>query len=695
MIGQTISHYRILSQIGEGGMGVVYAAEDTRLGRRVAVKLPTASSDEKRYRSRFLREARSVSALNHPHIASVYDYGETPEGQPYIVMELVSGRTLSDLLQSSALTLARAVEITEDVAEALAEAHRRGVVHRDIKPSNVLINDRGEVKVLDFGLAKQLNEEHNVASSPDAQTLLDTHTRSDVVIGTPLYLSPEQARGAPVDARSDLFTLGALLYECVAGRPAFSGANVIEIGGQVLHVHPPPPSQFNPRVPPELDRIALKALEKKPENRYQSADEMIADLRAVYAKLSHADTARTRRLVTTAGGRSSALLTLSDTLRRPRLSPAAFLAALVVVLVAVWGYARWRAPTLHKPLPEAVEWYERGTNLLRDGAYDQASRALERAVERDGNFALAHAALAEAWTELDYIDRAREELVRVSALVPDHSVLPQLDALYLNAIRFTALREFGRAAESYAEVARLRPGEPEVYVDLGRAYERTDETQKAVESYLTATDRDPRYATAYLRLGILYGRQSELPSALATFEKADALYREAGNAEGHAEVLFQRGYLFNVTGKFPEARQDLQRALDLARANQNQYQRIQALLALSSVFFTDNRQSSGAEQYAREAVELAQSNGMHNLTARGLVDLGNIFMTRGDYGEAEKHYRQALDFAQRYKARRNEARALLALGSVLIQQIKTDEGIRAVEQALAYYQPGGFRQETV
>ena len=241
MIGRTISRYRILSRLGEGGMGVVYVAEDMNLGRRVALKVPTAAA-AKNYRARFLREARAVSALSHPHIATVYDYGETAEGQPFIVMELVSGSTLGDLLQSSALTIARAVEIIEDVAGALAEAHRRGVIHRDIKPSNILINDRGEVKVLDFGLAKQLETE-GVSSDadPDAKTLLSTQTRSDVVVGTPLYLSPEQARGAPVDARSDLFALGALLYECLAGRPAFSGANVIEIGAQVLHVHPPPP----------------------------------------------------------------------------------------------------------------------------------------------------------------------------------------------------------------------------------------------------------------------------------------------------------------------------------------------------------------------------------------------------------------------------------------------------------------------
>src|SRR5919112_1110993 len=176
MIGKNISRYKILGQVGEGGMGVVYVAEDTVLGRRVAVKIPHAGREENHYRARFLREARAVSKLRHPNIAAVYDYGETPDGQPYIVMELVSGQTLGDLLAGPGISLARAVEVVRETAEALTEAHRRGVVHRDIKPSNVIVDDDGEVKVLDFGLAKQL---HEGFADSEAQKLLSARTRSD------------------------------------------------------------------------------------------------------------------------------------------------------------------------------------------------------------------------------------------------------------------------------------------------------------------------------------------------------------------------------------------------------------------------------------------------------------------------------------------------------------------------------------
>lgn len=264
MIGRTISHYRIVEKLGEGGMGIVYLAEDTLLGRRVAIKTlhATAGSQDNRFRTRFLREARAISALSHPHIATIYDYGETDASEPYIVMELIKGTTLSDLMVKEKLTIPRAIEIIEEVAEALAEAHRLGIIHRDIKPSNVAINERGGVKVLDFGLAKQLDL--SAASGPERPTLLHTQTQDGVVVGTPMYLSPEQAMGEDVDNRSDLFAVGVLLYECIAGKPPFSGRTAADICTRIIRDDPPPPSKFNSDVSRELDRISLKALAKSP-----------------------------------------------------------------------------------------------------------------------------------------------------------------------------------------------------------------------------------------------------------------------------------------------------------------------------------------------------------------------------------------------------------------------------------------------
>ncbi len=375
MIGQTVSHYRIVKKLGEGGMGTVYLAEDTHLGRNVAIKFLSDSHDQ-HYRARFLREARAVSALSHQHIAIIHDYGETAEQQPFIVMEYIKGETLSELLHRSALTIARAVEIIEAVGEALGAAHARSIVHRDIKPSNVMVDERAMVKVLDFGLAKQLQEEV-AAISPDANTLLGSRTSSHAVVGTPLYLSPEQAMGTSVDARSDIFALGALLYECLTGKPAFSGGSILEIGAQIIHFNPPPPSSINRRVPAQLDRITLKALAKRPESRYQSTAEMISDLRSARSTLTE-DDHRTQRLEPMRTRHSSTLQSISEKLRRPRVSIGFFVLAMLVVIVGVWYFVQWIKSK--PPLPFQTLAVSKITNT---------GKSLNAAISPDGKY-IAH-----------------------------------------------------------------------------------------------------------------------------------------------------------------------------------------------------------------------------------------------------------------------------------------------------------------
>ena len=696
MIGRTISHYHILGQVGEGGMGVVYVAEDTRLGRRVAVKIPHAGRDERHYRSRFQQEARSASKLNHPNIAAVYDYGEGPDGQPFIVMELVAGQTLGDILTGPGLSLQRAVEIIGDVASALSEAHRRGVVHRDIKPSNVIINDRGEVKVLDFGLAKQLEDVHASAgpSSPEAQTLLATHTRSDVVIGTPLYLSPEQARGARVDGRSDLFALGALLYECVAGRPAFSGSNVIEIGAQVLHVDPAPPSHFNPLVPPDLDRLVLKALAKKPEERFQTADEMADELARVGVQLGGAATVRTRRLATGPYSmRTSALTTLTQNLRRPRFSPLTLILALSVALLGVWAVARWSRPGPHVPSPEALSPFEEGVKAMRDGAYYRASLLFKEAVERDDQFTLAYARLAEARFEMDFLDAAKDDLLTIPSLDRARDALPERDRLYLDAVTATVRRDTAGAVAAYRRLAALDPNSPQVHVDLGRALERHNQTREAINSYTEAATRSPTYPAAHLRLGILHARQRNLPAALQNFQRAEELYAASADphsAEGMAEVAFQRGRLFVEQGRQPEAKRELERALDLAERARNIHQQVRVNLQYSYL-----EAEPAAISRARGAVETAEANGMHDQAAYGQVTLGNLALyKRQDREEAERLYRRALDSARAHRVKRYEAFALVNLGNLHVMQGRFDDALPLLERALSFYREGGYHKET-
>ncbi len=694
MIGQVVSHYRILEGLAKGGMGEVYLAEDTNLGRRVAIKFPMLESHERDYRARFLREARAVSELSNPHIATLFDYGETSEGRPFLVMEYIRGRTLNRLVRKGQLTVSRVLEIIEAVASALDEAHSRGIVHRDIKPSNIMVDDRGQVKVLDFGLAKQLNEDKIHESEPEAQTLLAVHTRSGAMIGTPAYLSPEQAMGGEVDGRSDLFALGGVFYECVTGKAAFPGTSLIEIAANVLHLEPPPPSSVNSTVPPELDSIILKALAKNPEKRYQSAAELISDVRSVRGVLQEdlGNTLIQPMSSAASTTRHTTLTNFSQMLRRPRVPLWYILVATSVVIVGAGILWRWWRPAPHLPPAEARNWYEVGTNALQDGSFYQASKALEQAISIDDKFALAHARLAESLIELDYLDRAKDELLRAGSLASDRSLLPKTDALYIDAISATGRHDYLAAIESYATIVKQSADseKPRVLVDLGRAYEKNEDIKKAIEAYTEASNRNPHYATTFLHLGVLYGRQRDLPNALTAFDKAEQTYQALGNLEGRTEVVYQRGALFNQLGKLSDAKVQLDQALTLAAASDNTSQKIKTLLQLSTVA-VDAGQTAQATDYARDAVALAQKNGMENLSAQGLTDLGYSFLVRGQPDEAEKYFQQSLESAQRVKARSNEARARGAMASLRQQQNKPDEVIQYLEPALTFYQQAGYR----
>jgi serine/threonine protein kinase/tetratricopeptide (TPR) repeat protein len=715
MIGQTFSHYRITKRLGKGGMGEVYAGEDIELGRRVALKFPTADENEASFYARFRREARAISALSHPHIATVYDYGETPSGQPFIVMELVQGCSLGDLLRDGKLSLSRKLEIIEQTAEALAEAHRHGVVHRDIKPSNLMINERGAVKVLDFGLAKHFGRPAHKAANREADmeaaTLLASSTQQGVMVGTPLYFSPEQARGLPADPRSDLFALGIVLYESIAGRHPFAGANLIETISQILFVDPEPPSNANNPIPLELDQIALRLLSKQLETRYQNADELIADLRAVQNTLTedgHVEgnsngTGECKTI--TKGGRPNAStdshgveisarpVTNEDKQRRKRIFATVISGVVALCLLAgVWIFAPWSQAEIYRPPPEAFHWYETGVKALRDGAPLNASRAFERALGIDNRFALASARIAEALNELDYTDRAKNELLRIQSL-DEQARLATPDRLYLEAITATVRRDFARAIATYRQLVSLEPNSPAVHFDLGRAYERADKLNESLASYIRATELDARYAAAFMRAGILYGRRQDLAAAANAFDSAESLYRDLGNAEGRAETIYQRGVFFSNLERVAEARAQFQSALELARANGNDYQQIRALFQLSYVLTTEGNPQQ-AEIHATEAINQARRLGMENLAASGLIHLGNVFFARESTPEAEEYFRQSLETARRIGARSIEARAQLSLGSLHIQRGNIDEGAREVEQALIYYQQGGYGAQT-
>ncbi len=330
MAGTTVSHFRVAGRLGAGGMGVVYQADDLKLGRKVALKFLPDLAHDPEVLGRFRREARAASALNHPNICTVYEIDEH-EGRPFMAMELLEGQPLNHLIGGKPLSVERVVAIGEDVADALAAAHARGIIHRDIKPANIFTIRDGRAKVLDFGLAKHLTQAKG-ASTTTAETL--AATAFGVTLGTCAYMSPEQALGKELDARTDLFSFGVTLYESATGMQPFQGKTTAEIYDAILHRAPTPPLQLNPKIPLKLLEIIGKCLEKDPAMRYQSASEIRADLRRLKRETDSGESSA--NAIDVAGPSRSA---------KPKLAVRA--TALAIVLLLVVGVAWWLRDRFH------------------------------------------------------------------------------------------------------------------------------------------------------------------------------------------------------------------------------------------------------------------------------------------------------------------------------------------------------------
>jgi eukaryotic-like serine/threonine-protein kinase len=377
MIGKTVSHYRIIDTLGKGGMGIVYKAEDTRLGRTVAVKfMPDSLALDRIALDRFQREAKAASALNHPNICTLYDVGES-DGHPFMVMEHMEGETLKDRISRAALSIEETVDFAVQIADGLDGAHAAGIVHRDVKPANIFLTTRGQAKIMDFGLAKLSRLSQQISDTSQAVTeAIDTMvTNPGSTVGTVAYMSPEQARGQDIDARTDLFSFGVVLYEMATGQQPFLGGTMALMFVSILERDPEAPSKKRPDLPPELERIILKALEKDRTLRYQSAAELRTDLKRL-----RRDTDSSRRLSASMMGASTAgQKSPAQTLKRhKRVTIAALVAAVLAIGAAAYFALRQPALDSIAVLPFANVGNDPGNEYLTDGLTESIINSLSQ-----------------------------------------------------------------------------------------------------------------------------------------------------------------------------------------------------------------------------------------------------------------------------------------------------------------------------